>query len=352
MSGLNYSQCWEDVHLLQRALKIKNDDVVVSISSGGDNSLALLTAKPKKLFLVDKNPAQNYLTELKLKAPQVLPYEQYLELLGVHSSPSRKKYFALVSDRLSPDATAWFSQNMELLESGIIHSGKFERYFNRFRKYLLPLVHSKKTVSDFVNQSNLENQITFYEKKWNTWRWRLFFNLAANASLLRLFARQTGATKEPEAGDSGYLKRLERLIYTNHLRDNHYLCYSLLGQYGQTLPDYLGQNSYQALQNSADEACEFHCQNLLDFLENTATDSVTKFNLSDAFEFLTPGDTIRVWEEIVRTAKPGATVAYWCNRTQSLPPPELRQNVVSETKPKEPDRLYFYRSFHVYTITK
>lgn len=356
MSNINYSQCWEDANLLKNALQVKKDDVIVSITSGGDNSLALLLSKPKKLFFVDKNPAQNYLAELKIKAPKVLSHEHYLELLGVNDSQFRLKYFEQIANELSSDTSSWFRQHSTIIENGVIHSGKFERYLNRFRKFLLPLVHSKQTISRFVNQDNLQDQVTFYEGTWNTWRWQLFFDLASNTSLLKKFARQVGTVSGQLTKDTSYLKQLESLIYRSHLRDNHYIHYSLLGEYGDSCPEYLLQSSHTTFRDYDQDTYEFHSEDLLSFLKKTPDNSLTKFNLSDSFEFLIPGEALNVWREVIRTAKKGAVVVYWCNKIEHVPPHECEQNVIAnsdlETELKEQDRLYFYRSVNIYTITK
>jgi S-adenosylmethionine-diacylglycerol 3-amino-3-carboxypropyl transferase len=342
MSTLNYSQCWEDTYLLKEALAITSSDTVLSITSGGDNTLALLLQKPQKIFSLDINPAQNYLAELKLQSPKVLAHRQYLELLGVLDSKMRGDYLNSVSTHLSEEARSWFGDNLTVIRDGIIHRGKFERYLNKFRKYLLPLVHTKQTVSEFINQTNLPDQINFYENVWYTWRWKLFFAVATNRALVRKYARQTGTTvNQPE--NSSYFSRLEQLIYRHHLKTNHYLCYALRGEYGESLPDYLLEKNYLALRNHDSTTC-------------TAVNTLTKYNLSDAFEFLPPTEAAQTWQEIIRTAKNGARVVYWCNQQEHTPPAELRVHIVrdvaTEERLSEQDRLYFYRSFHIYTITK
>jgi S-adenosylmethionine-diacylglycerol 3-amino-3-carboxypropyl transferase len=356
MSTINYSQCWEDTNLLKRALTISNDDVVLSITSGGDNTLALLLENPKKIFSIDINSVQNHVAELKLQSSKVLSHEEYLELLGVIDSRKRMSYYTQVSELLSVDARLWFEGNMNLVKQGVIHSGKFEKYLNSFRKYVLPLVHSKQTISQFINQSNLQDQIAFYEKVWNTWRWKFFFSIATSSSLLKKYARQTGTFAGRVNTNQSYLRKLERLIYRNHLKTNPYINYALTGEYGDSLPDYLSKENYAGLQKHNANKCEFRNEDLLRFLKSTFDNSLTKYNLSDAFEFLTIDDALEVWREIIRTAKNGAKVVYWCNQIEHTAPREIEQSVLPDIDLKkvleDQDRLYFYRSFHIYTITK
>ena len=53
---INYSQCWEDPAVLNEALAINSQDIVLSITSGGDNTLALLLRNPQRVISIDLNP--------------------------------------------------------------------------------------------------------------------------------------------------------------------------------------------------------------------------------------------------------------------------------------------------------
>ena len=129
------------------------------------------------------------------------------------------------------------------------------------------------------------------------------------------------------------------------------LCTSLKGK-----GIYLLKENYAKLQKRDSDRCAFSNKGLLSFLKSTSENSLTKYNLSDAFEFLATDDTLEVWREIIRTSKNGAKVVYWCNQVEHIAPREMEQSAVSdidfENELIEKDRLYFYRSFHVYTITK
>ncbi len=356
MSLVNYSQCWEDTQVLKKALAVKGDDVVLSITSGGDNTFSLLLEKPRTVVSIDKNPVQNYLAELKLRAAQVLRHPEYLEFLGVVESDMRYEQYGRVSKHASADTGGWINANPGVLKRGIIHCGKFEKYLYHFRERLLPLVHARQTVHAFVTQPSMEEQISFYETIWNTWRWRLFMRIATNRSLLTTYARQSGAPGYTDAPNESYRAQLERLTYRSHLKRNYYVRYTLTGAYGEVLPEYLSEENYAQLSAIEPSACEFsHCD-LLSYLRSSADNTFTKYNLSNTFEYLSRYDIPDVWREIIRTAKQGAVVAYWCNRVEHVPPPAIAHIVVQqrelEQELKALDRLYFYKSFHVCTIDK
>src|SRR3989344_5811115 len=111
---INYSMCWEDPTVLREALDVQSDDRVISITSGGDNSLVLLLAKPKEVVSVDINFAQNYLLELKRATALTLEYDEFLEFLGAKKSADRLKFFNTVAPLLSPSIRQWWLEHSEL----------------------------------------------------------------------------------------------------------------------------------------------------------------------------------------------------------------------------------------------
>src|SRR5688572_4917731 len=116
---INYSQCWEDTELLLNALNISHNDIVLSITSGGDNTIALLLKKPKKIESIDFNNAQNYLIELKLKSPKVLTIKQYFQLLGLSQENNRKALLQKTFPLLTPSAKEYWQSNYDLIHNGI-----------------------------------------------------------------------------------------------------------------------------------------------------------------------------------------------------------------------------------------
>ena len=78
-----YAFTWEDSRVDQRLLKIGPEDVLLCVTSAGDNLLDyLLSANPRRIHAVDLNPNQNHLLELKIAAYQALPYVDFWKLFG------------------------------------------------------------------------------------------------------------------------------------------------------------------------------------------------------------------------------------------------------------------------------
>jgi S-adenosylmethionine-diacylglycerol 3-amino-3-carboxypropyl transferase len=354
---INYSQCWEDAELLLEAFALNNEDTVLSITSGGDNSLALLGAGPKHLVSIDLNKVQNYVLEFKFSAAQALNYHEYLQLLGVTPSHDRQVLFQKVEHLVTPDAKQWWGGHRDLIERGVVHVGRFERFSATFAKRVLPLVHSKKTVEHLLSLTSVEEQKGFYRERWDTWRWRLLFGLASSRVMLKNFARQRGMfAHAQESVAHVYRKRLERHLTSVSIANNYFLHYSLTGEYGKDLPPYLREDVYKKLHATAPSSLTVVTENLVEYLKKSPDNTFSKFNLSDVFEALSEAQSNELWVEIVRTAKGGAVVAFWNNLVERTFPPELTKNLVTNVghmrELRAKDKVFFYGSFQVHTIRK
>ncbi len=354
---INYSQCWEDPILLNESLAINSQDVVLSITSGGDNSLALLLKKPQKIISVDLNVAQKYVLELKIAAIRFLSHGELLEFLGAKESSHREELFKKIEKHLSFEAASWWKKHGSLIKQGVIHAGRFERFLNFFRCYILPLIHSQKTTVDFLNTSSLQIQRNFYKNTWDSRRWRLFFRIITSRFVLRSFARQRGmfTHAEPGAIAKEYLKRLNRNFNSVLLKDNYFMYYCLTGNYGKSMPPYLEVEGVISLKKNLPRL-SIVVGDLMCYLKSMPDDFFSKFNLSDVFEPLSLEQNNLLWKEIIRTAKNGARVVYWNNLVPRTFPQHFSANIKDEARMayqlRLRDRVFFYGDFHVNTIVK
>lgn len=355
---INYSQCWEDPQVLAEALSISPDDHVLSITSGGDNTLALILEGPQEVVSIDLNPAQNHLLELKMGAAKSLDYQEYLEFLGIKESTRRTALFEKVSRNMPATTKAWWLRHLDLVRRGAVHCGRFERFTAWFARSLLPLVHSTKTISRLLSCRTVDEQKILYRGEWDSRRWRFFFGLASNRLMLKRYARQRGMFTYAGEGTVAdvYRQRLERHLASVPLQGNFFLRYSLTGTYGDALPPYLAEMGYTGLRSVPGPSLAITTNDLLSYLHSVPADTFSKFNLSDIFEALSPSDSDALWEEIFRTAKHDAVVAYWNNLVQRSYPTHLSSRILTDdeqvAKLRAKDRVFFYDSFHVHTIRK
>lgn len=355
---IHYSQCWEDPDTLVKALRITPDDEVLSITSGGDNTLALALENPRGITAVDVNPAQNYLLELKVAALRVLSYRSWLEFLGIYPSARRAQVFLTLKPHLSCAARTWWERRAPLIDRGIVHAGKFERYLTVFRR-LLPLVHSRERRNELLSLSTLADQERFYREKWNTFAWRFVFALLFNRTLLKLFGRGPKSFTYATSNDiaAQYFKRAERALTEIPIARNYFIAFILTGSYPsrEHVPPYLKEETFERLRRAVG-TIRFVNSGLREFLTTQHDNSFSKFNLSDVFETMSGDETHRVFRELVRVGRDGSVVAYWNNLVRRHAPDALDGAVSHETEMAmalhRDDRGFFYDRLVIERIGK
>ncbi|KAK5169493.1 uncharacterized protein LTR77_005469 [Saxophila tyrrhenica] len=94
-----YAFTWEDARTDSRLLKITGVDVILAITSAGDNILSYALERPKRIHAVDLNPAQNHLLELKVAAFRSLEYQDVWKLFG---EGKHEDFQRLLLEQMSP----------------------------------------------------------------------------------------------------------------------------------------------------------------------------------------------------------------------------------------------------------
>ena len=122
-----YAFTWEDPRVDHRLLKIREDDVVLCITSAGDNVLDYIyQASPRRVHAVDLNPNQNHLLELKTAALQSLPYAQVWKMFGEGRFPGfRDAFISKLSPHLSSQACQYWMSHTSTFDSshGLYETG-------------------------------------------------------------------------------------------------------------------------------------------------------------------------------------------------------------------------------------
>ncbi len=346
---LRYAQVWEDADILLEALDIQPGDECLSIASAGDNALAMLAKGPRKVVALDLNPSQLACLELRAAAFRHLEYREILELTGSAPSGRRAKLYAAVRAALPPETRAFWDARPEAISKGIGQAGKFENYFRLFRDRVMPLVHSRRTIQRLLEPRELEDRRRFYDERWNTWRWRalfqLFFSRAAMGALGRdpsFFRYVEGSVAEK------ILARAKHALTELDPHANPYLQWILTGRHQTALPFYLREENVPRIRENLDRL-EWRLAPLEDFLSHYPAGCLSKFNLSDIFEYLSAENTRALLGRIADSARPGARLAYWnmlaprraADSSRFQPLGELAEKLFLR------DKAFFYSAFVV-----
>ena len=347
---IRYANCWEDAEILCEALRPKPGMRILSIASAGDNSLALLAAGAE-VVTADLNVAQLACLDLRVAAFRHLEYESLLRFLGVHATHDRlTTYHGLESD-LAPASQQFWSRHPTYIAKGIIHTGKFEDYFGKFRTWVLPLIHSRATVRQLLEPKDVAGRRQFWAEVWNNRRWRALFRIFFSRFLLGRLGRDPEFFRYVEGSVSDrILQRVEYALTALPTHDNPYLDYIVHGNFVQTLPLYLRPELYVAIRAGLDRLRLVHGS-----IEEAGRSHVGRgfdgFNLSDIFEYLDPATAESLYMELFGLARPGARIAYWNTLVPRSCPTELLDRIRPQKefahKLFARDRAFFYCSFEI-----
>lgn len=351
---IRYAQCWEDPEILAEGLKISEQDTVVSIASGGDNSFALLLQEPEQVIALDLSAVQIAVCQLKSAAIQHLDHDSFIQFLGVRDSEDRLTTYQQLRPHLPQSASTYWDTQPEILAAGVIHAGKFEKYFKLFRTWMLPLIHSQKRVHDLLEKKDSEDRIQYFNQVWSNRRWRALFKVFFSEFMLGRLGR------DPEffhyMTEDGVAKKLiERTRYAMtelSTHNNWFMEFILLGTYRnlQRAHPYLRPENFQRLKELLPRI-RWELASLEQFLETQHDQLNLKMNLSDIFEYMSADAYHDILRLIHKHSLPGSRIAYWNLFVPRTLPPELSdqfqtQNSLSRELWKQ-DKAFFYSNFLV-----
>jgi S-adenosylmethionine-diacylglycerol 3-amino-3-carboxypropyl transferase len=353
-SMVRYAQCWEDARILLAALQIRPGDRCLSIASAGDNTLALLSRGPQQVIALDLSPAQLACLELRVAAFRRLEHGELLQLLGYRPCPDRRDLYRRCRGRLSPTVRAFWDARPEEVAGGIANCGKFERYLALFRNYVLSLVHPPDRVARLLAGGSAAARRAFYEREWDTWRWRWLFRIFCSRFALGRLGRDPSffAYVEGRVADR-LLARARYAMTTLDPSTNPYLQWILAGPRTGVLPFAFRPENFAAIRDNLD-ALEWRLQSLEAFLDQTGPRCIDRFNLSDIFEYMSPERYHQLLGQLVRTGRPGGRLAYWNMLVPRRRPAQLAGRLMRldslSRRLHQQDRAFFYGDFVVEEI--
>jgi S-adenosylmethionine-diacylglycerol 3-amino-3-carboxypropyl transferase len=350
-SIIRYAQCWEDADVLLGALDIRPGDVCFSVGSGGENTLSMLSRGPSEVWVVDLSPAQVACLELKAAGFRALPHRELLELVGVRSSARRRELYARVRALLGDLARAYWDAHPSVLEAGLVGAGKFEHYFVLFRRWVLPLVHSRRRVDElFIHREPAERR-RFYRERWDNWRWqillRAFFSRAVMGRLGRdpsFFRYVEGSVANP------IFARTEHALAELDPARNAYLQWVAYGRFMSVLPHAWREENYEAIREHA-HRLRVEVASVEAALARAADRSIDRFNLSDILEYVSAAACDPLFDDVARCGRVGGRVAYWNMQAPRRRPQRLAARLRTlEALGAQLHRdamTFFYSAFHV-----
>ena len=351
-----YGQVWEDADILMEALDVRPGHVCLSIASAGDNVLALLSRGPDRVIAIDRNAAQIFCLELRVAAYRLLAHQEVLELIGSRLSDRRRALYARCRRFLSAEARRFWDTRPAAIERGIASEGRFERYFELFRRWVLPLVHSKPRVARLLASVTAQEREKFYETEWDTWRWRLLFRVFFSRHVMRRLGRERHCFAFVSGDISApILERTRHALTTLAPSDNPYVHWILTGTHGSALPYALREENFDAIRNNLDRLAWRH-ESLRGYLGSSTNAALDRCNLSDVFEYVPAEEYSDLLERLSVACRDGARLAYWNVFADRTRPASLARRL----QPLEGlaaslhsrDRAFFYRRLVIEEVVR
>lgn len=310
---LLFAQCWEDPRMDLEALRPGPGKTMVVVTSGGCTALTLALAGADKVIAVDLNAAQSWLLHLKIAGARILDHGEYLELLGVRPSLRRSDLYSRCRPILPARARAYWDREVERIETGVLDSGRYERYLAKFR-VLLRGIHGEKRITRLFEARDLDAQRRFYEEEWDTAAWRLFFRVFFSRAVLGFAGLDraffTYVEGIPDFG-AHFLGRARHVLTELPVRDNYFVAQICFGRYREdlSLPSYLQEGNFETLRQAA-RRIEVVTEDLGTLLARLPESSVDGFAYSNVFEWV-PMDTFEdLLRRTHRASRDGARICY------------------------------------------
>lgn len=354
-----YAQCWEDPRIDREAFHTTSDDVVFSITSGGCNVLAFLLDNPQKVIALDLNPQQNFLLDLKIAAFKAISYEEFLEFMGVKKSKDRFQFYKRIRDLLSADSARYWDGQRKKIQQGIIHSGRYETYMRLLKRIVITPLVRRKTLMQFFETEDPSERAVLFHKKWENLRWWFLTRVMLSRRLNTLFFDKAFFAYLDEKFSFGkhFAEKAKRAITQLPIKENHFLSYILLGKFydEDILPQYMKRENYDAICSRVDriEIVTDSCENYFSSLPDS---SISKFNFSNIFEWMSDDAYEDLLRETVRVAKDKAILTYRNLLVFREHPSNLNSNIRSLKKMAkslhEKDLSFIYNNYVVEEIHK
>ncbi len=356
---LVFTHNWEDPLSDKAALEIKKNEVVLAITSGGCNVLGFLLFDPKTIYSIDINTVQSYLLELKIAAIKTLEFDEFVCFSGLKTHPNRLELFETIKPQLSGEALVFWEGQHEVLSKGFIMNGKYERFIKLAGRFL-KLLQGKKRVEGLFKNKSKEDQELYFDKVWDTRRFKYLFRLLFNKRMLAKRGLVADYFHFDDGGTSfaqSFYNRSKKAFRNLPIKGNYFLSLYLLGSYRNDteVPEYLKRENFDVIKSRVNRI-KIITSDAQGWLNATKDGSIDCFALSNICELMSIEETNRLFTDVYRTATANARVVF---RNLMIPrevPDILKAKIVkNEPLSKEiydHDRSFVYGKVAAYAIHK
>ncbi|HML28168.1 MAG TPA: DUF3419 family protein [Hyphomicrobium sp.] len=366
-----YPQIWEDPRADMEALDITQQTRIMTIASGGCNVMSYLTANPARIYAIDLNATHIALLKLKTAAAQHLPnHATFYRFFGAANDRRNVAlYRDLIAPHLDADTRAYW-EGREL--TGRRRITRFARNFYHFGLLgrFIATGHLAARVfganpKRLLEARSLDEQREIFAReigpafghpvlRWITSNRASLFGLGIPP--VQYDALSGGGARTM----ADVLKeRAERLATGFDLKDNYFAWQAFGRSYATNgegpCPPYLEKANFMAVKARANRVDVIH-DNMIRFLSGEPAESLDRYILLDAQDWMDDTALNSLWQQITRTARPGARVIFRTAGEESILPGRVAETTLAQwtydaAKSAEihaKDRSAIYGGFHLY----
>jgi S-adenosylmethionine-diacylglycerol 3-amino-3-carboxypropyl transferase len=370
--GFVYNQIWEDPDVDLDALQIKPNHRLITIASGGCNVLNYLAADPAKIVAVDLNTNHVALTRLKLSALANLPsYEEFFRFFGqANDKANREAYDNFLSARLDTTTRRYWEKHVPLHGRRInMFARNLYRYglLGRFIGVLhaMAKLHGKRLDGILAARTPAEQRRAFdriIAPLFDYKSVKLLSKSPVSLYALGIPPAQYDELVSATNGDAiaALRERVERLACDFPINENYFAWQAFGRGYDvenrEAIPAYLRRETYDLIRTRTDKV-EVHHASLTDFLGEQPAQSMHRYVLLDAQDWMNADQLTALWREIDRTADArDARVIFRTAGPDSPLPRKLPAELLAPWVYREAesrafhahDRSSIYGGFHLY----
>ncbi|ELQ36482.1 hypothetical protein OOU_Y34scaffold00657g8 [Pyricularia oryzae Y34] len=335
-----YAFTWEDTRVDARLLKISSDDVVLAITSAGDNILSYISQSPARVHAVDLNPSQNHLLELKLASYSALDYADFWKIFG---EGHHDEFRALLINKLSPHLSSrafqyWFA-NAHIFTSkhGLYDTGGSKHAIRAFR-WISSAFGVRSAVREMLEAKTLNEQREIWQGRIRpallsrmvsnfvvSQEQFLWSALGVPKHQLAMLERDHATSKVVSRGEASNSRTsaiwqfmsdtLDPVAHDTHIaEENPYYYVTMAGKFSPRChPDYLSPAAHAKLsrRGALEDRIRIHTEEIDVVLAGLAPGSLTVAVVMDSMDWFDPkepGVAAAQISKLNRALKPGGRV--------------------------------------------